>query len=495
MSAPMLINFTTTPQKLNSLPLGALFKSLAILGLVLFLFYISLQETYSYQSSDILASFKQKWPASSPLSYPPTTNISHIVFGIIGSMNTWNHKRSYVKSWWRSNVTRGYLFLDRYPTMEFLPWPNSSYPPFRVNEDITKQKLYPEVKRPDQIRIVRTILETFREGDKDVRWFVMADDDTILFVDNLVEVLAKYDHTKYLYIGANSECVKSNFDFSFNMAFGGAGYALSYPLAAALATKMDKCIQRYIHLWVSDFMLYSCLTDLGVPLTYQKGLHQIDLVGDISGLLSAHPQTPLLSLHHIDTINPIFPSMNRSESINHLMKAAKVDHSRILQQTICYHRLSSWSVSITWGYSVHVYENIFPASFLKKPLETFGPWNNRERPPLYMFNTRPWPFNNPCETPHVFYFDSITETSNTSIEGNNYQQILTTYARASPRGLPACSSNGNLSADSVTKIHVFSSPTKRLESGERDCCNVVHEAGMDSAEVIYRACTKDETIS
>lgn len=277
MSAP--------PKNLSILPLGALFKSLASLGLVLFLFCISLQETPHYQPSHILASLK--WPTSSPLNHPPTTNTSHIVFGIVGSMNTWSHKKSYVKSWWRSNITRGYLFLDRHPTMEFLPWPNSSYPSFRVNEDITKRKSYSKVKRPDQIRMVRTVLEMFREDDKDVRWFVMADDDTILFVDNLVEVLAKYDHTKYLYIGANSECVKSNFDFSFNMAFGGGGYALSYPLAAALGTMMDKCIQRYINLWVSDFMLYSCLTDLGVHLTHQKGFHQVykcvcDIVFSIS---------------------------------------------------------------------------------------------------------------------------------------------------------------------------------------------------------------------
>ena len=106
------------------------------------------------------------------------------------------------------------------------------------------------------MRIVRTVLETFREGDKGVRWYVMADDDTVLVVDNLVRVLGNYDHTKYLYIGANSECVKSNFDFSFDMAFGGAGYALSYPLAAAVAANLDACLERYPNLFVSDFMFF-----------------------------------------------------------------------------------------------------------------------------------------------------------------------------------------------------------------------------------------------
>lgn len=276
MPSPLVINFSTTaPQKLGTLlPLGALFKSLAILlGLVLLLFYI--QNTHLHQPSDLLANFTHKWSASIPnITNSTHTNISHIVFGIVGSMNTWKHKNPYVKSWWRPNVTRGYLFLDRHPTMDFLPW-SSSYPPFRVNEDFTKRSSYQKMVRPDQVRIVRTVMETFKQGDEDVKWYVMADDDTILFVDNLVEVLAKYDHTKYMYIGADSECIKSNFDLSFDMAFGGAGYALSYPLAAALAKVFDKCIQRYIHLWVSDFMLYSCLSDFGVPLTHQKGFHQV----------------------------------------------------------------------------------------------------------------------------------------------------------------------------------------------------------------------------
>ena len=181
---------------------------------------------------------------------------------------------------------------------------------------------------------------------------------------------------------------------------------------------------------------------------------QIDLHNDISGLLSAHPQTPFLSLHHIDTIDPIFPSMGRSESINHLMKAAKIDQSRLLQQTICYHRQSNWSLSISWGYSAYIYENIIPRSILRRPLETFRPWMRNSRPPLYMFNTR-WPSNNPCEAPHLLFFDSIEH-----IEGD---QIVTSYVRAWPRGLSICSFAGNHSADPITKIKVFSPASTRLE--------------------------------
>ena len=175
---------------------------------------------------------------------------------------------------------------------------------------------------------------------------------------------------------------------------------------------------------------------------------QIDLRGDISGLLSSHPQTPFLSLHHLDQINPIFPNKTRPESINHLMKAAKLDQSRVLQQTICHHRPTNWSVSISFGYSAHIYESILPRSFLRKPLQTFRPWS-RGMPP-YMLNPRGLT-NNPCEAPHVFFFDSIIKDA--SLEGD---QLLTTYVRASSRRLPACSPSGNHSADHIDRIRVFS---------------------------------------
>lgn len=147
--------------------------------------------------------------------------------------------------------------------------------------------------------------------------------------------------------------------------------------------------------------------------------------------------------------------MNRPESIDHLMKAAKVDQSRLLQQAICYHRPSNWSFSISWGYSINIYENILPRSLLWRPIETFRPWKHT-RPPLYMFNTR-WFSNNPCEAPHAFFLDSVDQ------QYPRGDQIATTYIRRSPRGLPACSLAGNHSADVITKIHVFSPATTRME--------------------------------
>ncbi|KAK9280298.1 hypothetical protein L1049_013986 [Liquidambar formosana] len=458
-------------------------KLLAISGLILYLFYILLSNHPCCQSSALFANLRHGW-GSYPVITDNPTNISHLAFGIAGSVNTWRNKRSYIEAWWQPNITRGYLFLERDPK-EFLPWPSSS-PPFRVSEDTSRYKEYNKHPMPHAIRMVRVILETFREGNKGVRWYVMADDDTILFVDNLVEVLGRYDHRKYFYIGMNSECVLSNLDNSFEMAFGGAGYALSYPLAEAVAKNMDVCIKRYPTLFGSDHILQSCIADLGVALTQERGFHQIDLHSDISGLLSAHPPSPFLSLHHLDVVDPIFPSMNRSESVNHLMRAAKVDESRLLQQSICYHKQSNWTLSISWGYTAQIYEKINPPSVLQRPLQTFSLWRKPELP--YMFNTR-FPSNDPCEAPHVFFFESV--------EKKRGKQIFTSYTRRLPRRLPACLSNGNDSANHISKIWVISSGRRQIGAGSRrECCEVVRvAANMNITEVKLRTCMKDEIVA
>ncbi|OVA15582.1 Protein of unknown function DUF604 [Macleaya cordata] len=475
--------FSAIKQKLTTLcnKLGGdLCRALAIAGLVLYVIYIIVSNPYG-QSSEFFSSLIFKNGRNSYTN----TKISDIVFGIATSAKTWRDKRPYIEEWWQPNVTRGFVWFDQAPK-EYLPWPSYS-PPFRVSEDIKKFKEFDEHAMPNVVRLARVILETFREVNKGVKWYVVADDDTVLFVDNLVEVLSKYDHNGYFYIGHNSECVGSNFDHSFSMAFGGAGYALSYPLAKALARNLNQCIMRYPYLFGSDHILQSCISDLGVLITHERGFHQIDLHSDISGFLSAHPRTPFLSLHHLDRVDPIFPLMKRPEALKHLMKAAKVDSSRLLQQSICYHKPNNWTFSISWGYSAQIYEKIHPASIIERPLQTFNPWKSSSRPPTYMFNTRLLT-KDPCQAPHFFFFDSIE----TKTGGN---QIITNYIRRWPRKLPTCLSSGKHSADSISKIRVIS-PAKRLYGvGRRgECCDVVRMFGGVNGftEVRIRECMEDE---
>ncbi|KAJ4978484.1 hypothetical protein NE237_009264 [Protea cynaroides] len=484
-----MVEFTVLQTKLKSLfdkTGGVLFKSLLITGLAFYLLLIFFANQPCCQSSELLTSLRHRWVwnARRSFSVASATNISHIVFGVTGSTNTWRSRRHYIEEWWQPNITRGFVWLDRIPS-EYLPWSPSS-PPYHVSADTAGEfKDYSRHGMPHAIRMTRVILETFKEANENVRWYVITDDDTVVIVDNLVEVVGRYDHNKYYYIGGNSESIGANYENSFEMAFGGGGYALSFSLVQALVINLDECIKRYPTLYGSDHVLQSCILELGVSLTHEKGFHQIDLVRNIWGFLSAHPQAPLISLHHIDVVEPIFPSMDRHQSLEHLMKGAEVDSSRLLQQVICYHKKSNWSFSISWGYSAQIYEKIHPPSFLQKPLQTFLPWSNRARPG-FMFNTRPLS-NDPCEAPHVFFFRSV--------ERANRTQVITNYSRSSPRKLPTCLSSGNHSADSISEIRVLS-PVKRLNwVGRRECCDIVRFHGFNVAEVRVRGCRNDEIVA
>ncbi|KAH0847667.1 hypothetical protein HID58_091726 [Brassica napus] len=59
----------------------------------------------------------------------------------------------------------------------------------------------------------KLILFFFRGSVLDVRWFVMGDDDTVFFTDNLV----KYDHEQMWYIGGSSESVEQNVMHVYDM--------------------------------------------------------------------------------------------------------------------------------------------------------------------------------------------------------------------------------------------------------------------------------------
>ncbi|CAE6098136.1 unnamed protein product [Arabidopsis arenosa] len=436
--------------------------------------FAPLDLTFSSSSSSSLSSVS----LSLQITRESPTNISHLFFVIVGSTKTWRYRRGYIEPWWRPNITKGYVFLERPPGRDLLPWPQQS-PPFSVNKEsfITN-------KFKTQIRLFYSLQESFKKASKETRWFVIADDDTLFFLDNLVKALDRYDHKKQYYIGMNSENVWSNAIFAFDMGYGGGGYALSYPTVVTLLRNMEECIRRYLGVY-SDLLSFRCLADLGIDLTLEKGMHQIDLHGDISGLLSAHPQSPLISLHHFDVIEPIFPGMNRQQSVNHLMETAKTDQSRVLQQTICYQRGYNWSVSVSWGYSVHIYQSIFPRNHLKRPLETFRPWKD-VKIPSYTFNTRRVT-NDACEMPRQFFFDSVVEEKNQSL-------VTTMYKMKLERRLPPCLLNGNHSSRNITQVRVIATTMHKMGEGI-ECCDVQNVNSTEIMEVKIRACHEDEVLA
>lgn len=141
---------------------------------------------------------------------------------------------------------------------------------------------------------------------------------------------------------------------------------------------------------------------------------QLDIVGDISGLLAAHPVAPLVTLHHLEIVKPIFPNtasrnFTRVKALKHLLKAAEVESGSIVQQSICYAQNLRWSVSVSWGYVVQVYKGFVSPRDLQVPQRTFKSWYKQRSKVEFAFNTREDP-EDVCKQPTRFFMDSVTDS-------------------------------------------------------------------------------------
>ncbi|KAJ4976969.1 hypothetical protein NE237_002075 [Protea cynaroides] len=396
---------------------------------------------------------------------PSPTSINHLVFGIAGSWKSWPKRQQYVRLWWKPECMRGFVFLDQIPQKTDNASSNSdSLPPLLVSGDTSRIPYTCKGGLRSAIRVARVVSELVNQNLSDVRWFVFGDDDTVFFTDNLVKTLSKYDHNRWYYVGSNSESFEQNAYNSFDMAFGGGGFAISYPLAKVLARVLDSCLMRYSHLYGSDARVFSCLVELGVALTHEPGFHQIDIRGDLFGFLSAHPLTPLLSLHHLDNVESIFPNVSQMQALEHLFKAVKVDPTRILQQTVCYDRSNSRTFSVSWGYTVQVFEGNHYLPDLISLQRTFTPWQRGRYVNLrhFMFKMRDFP-RDPCQRPSTFFFESI----HSGINGtqSNYRRYV----------FGNCTEAG--ASKNLERIRIHSQKLDldigQLQAPRRHCCDIL----------------------
>lgn len=211
-----------------------------------------------------------------PLSNTNPTTVNNLVFGIASSGKSWPKRKKHAKLWWNKTM-RGCVFVDILPAENNNDINDGSVPPLCVSQDTSKfLYTYKPGGLRSAIRVARVVKETVElNHSSDVKWYVFGDDDTIFFPENLVKTLDKYDHRLWYYIGAYSENYEGSQAFGFGMAFGGGGFVLSSSLAQVIAKVFDSCIERYSYLYGSDARVYSCITELGVGLTYEPGFHQV----------------------------------------------------------------------------------------------------------------------------------------------------------------------------------------------------------------------------
>ncbi|KAK7251362.1 hypothetical protein RIF29_34477 [Crotalaria pallida] len=414
------------------------------------------------------------------------TELRHVVFGIAASAKLWEQRKNYIELWYKPRTMRGVVWLDSNISLSSHGNTSAGYslPQVRISGDTARFAYTNRQGHRSAIRISRIVSETLKLGLKNVRWFVMGDDDTVFVTENLLRVLRKYDHTQYYYIGSLSESHLQNIFFSYGMAYGGGGFAISYPLAKALSKMQDRCIQRYPGLYGSDDRMQACMAELGVPLTKETGFHQYDVYGNLFGLLAAHPVTPFVSLHHLDVVEPIFPNVTRVEALQRLTIPMKLDSAGLMQQSICYDKSNSWTVSVSWGFAVQIFRGVFSPREIEMPSRTFLNWYRRADYTAYAFNTRPVS-RNPCQKPFVFYFTKAKFNSTA-------QEIVSEYDR---HRVPHPECRWKMaSPSSLDTVVVYKKPDPHLwdRAPRRNCCRVMKSNKKGTMVIDVGMCREGE---
>lgn len=458
---------------------------ISLLLCLIFSICLVLYTTFSPNQNPFSNRLPPRTRTGTKLAPGPPTNISHVLFCIGGSTATWRDRSLYSSIWWVPNVTRGFVWLEQKIESH---QSNKNVPAVKVSSPEWTRFKYSSSR--SAVRIARIISDSVKLRLPDVRWFVMGDDDTVYYTDNLVSVLSRYDHKQMWYIGGNSESVEQDVIHTYDMAFGGGGFAISYPLAERLVTILDGCLDRYYYFYGSDQRIWACISEIGVPLSRERGFHQLDIRGSAYGLLAAHPLAPLISLHHLENLEPLFPNHNQIDSLKSINRAYQVDPPRIFQQTFCHDSKRKWSISISWGYTVQLYPLLLPAMDLQTPEQTFKTWRSWSNGP-FTFNTRPVE-PDPCKRPVVFMLEQANEGR---VNGS-----LTSYKRIVHAPGKTCKTTQYAQAMSVQRILVSSlkmEPDYWKKAPRRYCCELMNKGSIknSSMQLRIRRCRNWESIT
>ncbi|KAJ3016416.1 UNVERIFIED_CONTAM: hypothetical protein HDU68_012227 [Siphonaria sp. JEL0065] len=139
-----------------------------------------------------------------------------------------------------------------------------------IDAQVLKIAKHPDIKNPDG-SIVPNIqssgwkndanknlpgLKKLYETYPDANWFMMIDDDTYVFVDNLVDYLSTLDPQTPYYIGRANSFVGCagivNHGDGPEFAHGGSGYVVSKKAMSMLLDGYNACIEKHSSCWAGD---------------------------------------------------------------------------------------------------------------------------------------------------------------------------------------------------------------------------------------------------
>ncbi|KAI9223915.1 hypothetical protein BC828DRAFT_412802 [Blastocladiella britannica] len=137
-------------------------------------------------------------------------------------------------------------------------------------------------------------------------WFVMIDDDTYLFMENLHRVLSGFNSSMPYYIGSPThfrDCDGVKVLGSGPMFnHGGSGIILSREALRRMVNIADECIVRYNDCWAGDVRLGLCMRDAGILASFNHLPRR--LFNPVTPHWSVHPYFDdpcqrVASFHHL----------------------------------------------------------------------------------------------------------------------------------------------------------------------------------------------------
>ncbi|KAI8589466.1 hypothetical protein BDZ88DRAFT_462109 [Geranomyces variabilis] len=109
----------------------------------------------------------------------------------------------------------------------------------------------------------------------DAEWFVMIDDDTYVFFDNLADRLSIYDPDGAHYFGAKTQFIGCDGIRQWGagpyFAHGGSGIVVSRGAMRLMMDDLPNCVEKYRTCWAGDVRTALCLRDQGVLLHSPSG--------------------------------------------------------------------------------------------------------------------------------------------------------------------------------------------------------------------------------
>ncbi|KAG9394948.1 Protein of unknown function DUF604 [Carpediemonas membranifera] len=234
------------------------------------------------------------------------------------------------------------------------------------------------------IRFYLMALDLFeREPGSD--WFVLVDDDCLLFVPNLLALLATFDPAMPLYLGGTSERSRSVARHGW-MASGGAGAVLSRAAMARLVAlgSLD-CLLDHPEATNGDELLSLCVFDAGVPFTPVPGLHQLDLRGDASGYVEGVLSRSVpVSMHHLGSIDRLYPSLSNEVTVTRLLNYTRPE--TLFQRAVGHVSLEidgepcNATISVVRGFRAQLWDSPLPLSTFARVSKT---WRDSSKGEVY----------------------------------------------------------------------------------------------------------------